>query len=203
MKNNKYAMTFGRCIREAREDENMTINDLAFAMAKNKEDEVEIRQIEKKLRSWEEERAYPSLDEIYELGNYIKINPGELLTFRNRGRKEFLRDSAEYQATRHSWFTVSSKMSHGFDKLAGVLIFASVCLFIFITFKFADRLNGKKGIEQKIIVDQIEESVSTQNTITNEIVNNTAYNLIDNTVNNTTINNIVNNTINNDNAIRR
>jgi len=164
-------------------------------MAKDKENDIEIKNIEKKLRAWENGNAYPTLDEIYVLGDYIKINPGELLALRNRGRKEFLRDTAEYQV--NSKFTVNSKMSHGFDRLSSILILISVILFIFITFKLVNRVSNKQGIEQKVIVNQIEtftETEKTDNPISN-IVNNFVENTLNNTINNTVneVQNIVEN----------
>ncbi|MBR2290184.1 MAG: hypothetical protein IJ867_06315 [Clostridia bacterium] len=53
----------------------MTINDLAFEMVKDKEDTKARRKMEKKIASWEKEKAYPTLDDIYQMAYIIGVNP--------------------------------------------------------------------------------------------------------------------------------
>ena len=106
----------------------MTINDLAFAMVKNKEDEKEIKECEKKIVFWENEKAYPTLEDIYQMAYIIGVKPGELLTIRNRGRKQFYRESDDSPVRKHDWIEISDNASlifSGIAKLAG--LFRIIC----------------------------------------------------------------------------
>ena len=85
----------------------MTINDLAFEMVKDKEDIKAIKKLEKQIKAWEDEKVYPTLDDIYKMAYIIKINPGELLAIRNRGRKQFYRESDAPPKRKHDWIEIS------------------------------------------------------------------------------------------------
>ena len=84
MKNDETKLTCGMVIKEARETKELTINDLAFAISKDKE---KVKECEKKIIMWEKDKAYPDMNEIYALANVLDVNPTELLILRDRHRK--------------------------------------------------------------------------------------------------------------------
>lgn len=127
-------------------------------MAKNKENPAEIRKLEKKIKSWENLKSYPDLDEIYQLAYIIELNPGELLALRNRGRKQFFRDSNEPK-DRHDWVEISDNFAiygSGFMKMFGVI---GAAIFLIFISKAVDLFYGDSAerIEEEIIVRQIKE----------------------------------------------
>ena len=84
MKDNDEIRTCGKIIKEAREEKNMTINDLAF--------EIKSKNVtEKTVKNWEDNKDYPNLDMIYKLAYILEINPTELLVFRDKCRKKFIK----------------------------------------------------------------------------------------------------------------
>lgn len=81
-------LTCGMVIKSAREEKGKTINDLAFEIAKDKE---KVGEYEKKIKLWEKDKAYPSLDEIYLLAYSLEVNPTDLMILRDRHRKNFVK----------------------------------------------------------------------------------------------------------------
>ena len=84
MKHDETKLTCGMVIKEARESKELTVNDLAFAISKDKE---KVKECEKKINMWEKDKAYPDMNEIYALANVLDVNPTELLILRDRHRK--------------------------------------------------------------------------------------------------------------------
>ena len=143
----------------------MTINDLAFEMVKDKDDKNAIKKLEKKIKSWENEKAYPTLDDIYQMAYIIEINPGELLAIRNRGRKQFYKESDEPPSKKHHWLEIDDDVVLvliGFARLFGIF-----ALFVFgiVLFKFVDTYFGSTGsiVEQEVIVRQIQNATDPEN----------------------------------------
>lgn len=137
----------------------MTINDLAFEMAKDKENRAEIKKLEKKINSWENLKAYPDLEDVYQLGYIIEINPGELLALRNRGRKQFYRESDDAPKKRKDWVEISDNFAiygSAFMKLFGIF---GVIFFAIWFARFVDIFWGDSAvkIEEEIVVRQIKE----------------------------------------------
>lgn len=165
MKYNKYSITFGRYIREAREEVNMTINDLAFEMVKDKENTKEIKKMEKLISSWENEKAYPTLDDIYKMAYIININPGELLTLRNRGRKQFYRESNDPPSKRHDWIEISENTSLIFSGVGRLLATFALIALVVVGYKFLDTFYGNTGaaIELEVIDRQIQKNTDPEN----------------------------------------
>ena len=116
----------------------MTINDLAFEMVKNKDNINSIRKMEKKIKSWEKEKSYPTLDDIYQMAYIININPGELLAIRNRGRKQFYRESDDPPVQRHDWIEIGDDASLVFSSIVKLFSLFVLVLVVVVGYKFYD-----------------------------------------------------------------
>lgn len=143
----------------------MTINDLAFEMVKDKDDKNAIKKLEKKIKSWENEKDYPTLDDIYQMAYIIEINPGELLAIRNRGRKQFYKESNDPPSKKHHWFEIDDDVVLvliGFARLFGIFALFVFCI---VLFKFVDTYFGSTGsiVEQEVIVRQIQNATDPEN----------------------------------------
>lgn len=149
----KDILTFGQYIQDARLAKGMTINDLAFAIDKNN-----VKKTEKKIKKWEACKAYPDLDDIYKLAYTIEINPGELLTIRNRGRKQFVRTS-EPKPKKHNLERLLDTSYYSFIVFARIFLIIATVVFIMWLLKFVDVFYGKTGaeLEEKAITYQIDE----------------------------------------------
>lgn len=95
MQNNKEKLnTFGDIIKQTRTEKNMTIEELAEEFSKSKikvsyKVENKFEYYKKKIKSWELNKDYPDLDEIYELSSILEINPNKLLIMRNTMRNNY------------------------------------------------------------------------------------------------------------------
>lgn len=143
----------------------MTINDLAFEMVKDKDDKNAIKKLEKKIKSWENEKDYPTLDDIYQMAYIIEINPGELLAIRNRGRKQFYKESNDPPSKKHHWLEIDDDVVLvliGFARLFGIFALFVFCI---VLFKFVDTYFGSTGsiVEQEVIVRQIQNATDPEN----------------------------------------
>jgi len=108
--------------------------------------------MEKKINSWENEKAYPTLDEIYQMAYIININPGELLAIRNRGRKQFYKDSDKLPSEKKHWFGFNEDTVWVFQGLARATIIFVAFIFCIYLYKFVDTYYGETG---SIVVDQV------------------------------------------------
>lgn len=170
-------LTFGNYIRDAREEKNMTINDLAYEMAKNKENTAEIKQFEKKIKAWENMKAYPTLEEIYQLAYIIEINPGELLALRNRGRKQFYRESDDPPTRRHDWIEISDNMSYILTALGRLTLIFGCIIGCIGLYKFVDTYFGKTGwiVEDQVMLREIQNKTDPENMINDGTVANMVH----------------------------
>ena len=154
-------------MREAREEKNMTINDLAYALVKNKDDKELMKKWEKKITSWEEEKAYPTLEEIYQMAYIINLNPGELLEIRNRGRKQFYKESNDPPIKKHDWIEISDNASIIFSCISKSFGVIALIIFCVVLYKFVDTFFGKTGsiVEQEVIIRQIQNETDPENMV--------------------------------------
>ena len=170
---------FGRYIKEAREEAGLTINDLAFEMVKDKENINLIKNMEKQINSWEKEKSYPTLEDIYKMAYIIKVNPGELLTIRNRGRKQFYRESDDPPTKRHDWIQISDDASIIFSVVTKFFVFFALVIFSIVFYKFIDTFFGKTGsiVEQEVIVREIQKNTDPENMVNDGTVKNMIHRL--------------------------
>ena len=170
---------FGRYIKEAREEAGLTINDLAFEMVKDKYNDNLIKDMEKQIKSWEKEKAYPTLEDIYKMAYIIKVNPGELLTIRNRGRKQFYRESDDPPTKRHDWIQISDDASIIFSVVTKFFVFFALVIFSIVFYKFIDTFFGKTGsiIEQEVVVREIQKNTDPENMVNDGTVKNMIHRL--------------------------
>ena len=170
---------FGRYIKEAREEIGLTTNDLAFEMVKDKENTNLIKNMEKQIKSWEKEKSYPTLEDIYQIAYIIKINPGELLTLRNRGRKQFYRESDDPPIKRRNWIEISDDASIIFSVVTKFFVFFVLVIFSVVFYKFVDTFFGKTGsiVEQEVIVRQIQKNTDPDNMVNDGTVKNMIHRL--------------------------
>ena len=139
----------------------MTINDLAFEMISDKEDIEGIRKLEKQIKSWEKEKSYPTLEDIYTLAYIIKINPGELLAIRNRGRKQFYRESDDPPVKRHDWIQISDDASIIFSCVIKSFSVFVIIIVVVVLYKFQDTFFGAtaSSVEFDVMEKQIQKGI--------------------------------------------
>ena len=152
----------------------MTINDLAFEMVKDKEDIKAIKKLEKQIKAWEDEKVYPTLDDIYKMAYIIKINPGELLAIRNRGRKQFYRESDDPPKRKHDWIEISDNASMIFSCLSKAFGFFSIILVVVVGYKFYDVFFGGTAgfIEHEVMYRDIQKYTEPENMVNDGTVSN-------------------------------
>ena len=152
----------------------MSINDLAFAMVKKKEDKQAIKKLEKKIQSWENEKSYPTLDDVYQMAYHIKINPGEFLAIRNRGRKQFFKGPGDTPTKRHDWIEISDNASIIFSSVSKLFGIVAIFLTVVVGAKFMDTFYGSTATEVEIDVmeRQIQKSTDPDNMINDGTVTN-------------------------------
>jgi transcriptional regulator with XRE-family HTH domain len=154
-------MTYSNYIKEARENKNMTINDLAFAIDKNN-----IKKWERKIKKWENGKDYPDLNDIYKLAYVLEINPGEFLTIRNRGRKQFVKDSPKQKAT-HKIEEILDTSYYSLIAFARIFLIVAAIIFVIWLLKFVDTFYGGTAakLEDKAITYQIDEYSNGANNV--------------------------------------
>lgn len=152
----------------------MTINDLAFEMISDKEDSDGIKKLERQIKSWENEKSYPTLEDIYLLAYVIKINPGELLAIRNRGRKQFYRESDDPPKRRHDWIEISDNASIFFSCFMKLFGLVTIVIVVVVGYKFYDVFLGGTAseIEKSVIEMQIDKHTNPDNIINDGTVSN-------------------------------
>lgn len=152
----------------------MTINDLAFEMISDKEDTDGIKKLERQIKSWENEKSYPTLEDIYLLAYTIKINPGELLAIRNRGRKQFYRESDDPPKKRHDWIEISDNASIIFSSFMKLFGLVTIVIVVVVGYKFYDVFLGGTAteIEKSVIEMQIDKHTNPENIINDGTVAN-------------------------------
>jgi transcriptional regulator with XRE-family HTH domain len=148
-------ITYSSYIRDARVAKNMTINDLAFVIDKNN-----VKKVEKKIKNWEAGKDYPDLDDIYKLAYILEINPGELLTIRNRGRKQFVKKE-EDKPKKHDMMRALDISYYSIIAFARIFLAIALIVFVIWLLKFVDVFYGDTGakLEQKAITYEINEAL--------------------------------------------
>ena len=148
----------------------MTINDLAFELTKDKSDTKTINAWEKKIKSWEDEKDYPTLDEIYQMAYIININPGELLAIRNRGRKQFYKEDNKLPSEKKHWYGLNEDAVWVFQGLARAFIIFVVFIFCFKFYQFIDTYYGETGgiVVDQVITQDIQKHTGQENEIIND-----------------------------------
>ena len=148
-------------------------------MIKDKGNTDLIRKMEKQISSWEKEKAYPTLEDIYKMAYIIPINPGELLTIRNRGRKQFYRESDDPPTKRHDWIQISDDASIVFSVVTKFFVFFALVIFSIVFYKFIDTFFGKTGsiIEQEVVVREIQKNTDPENMVNDGTVSNMIHRL--------------------------
>ena len=150
-------LTAGSYIKEHRENKNMTTNDLAFELSKRKKT-YDVASLEKKIKKWENDNDFPTLEEIYDLSFALELNPGELLALRNRGRKQFIKKSGEPKTRKFDWMEVSEETNLVLLGLMRAFIILAVLIAGIYFLKGADLWFGPTGaaIEEEIVERQID-----------------------------------------------
>jgi len=185
---NKYAITCGTYIKNARLQKDMSINDLAFAL-----DKENVREWEKKIKSWEANKSYPELEDIYKLAYILYINPTELLTIRNSSRKRFIKKTAEPKKS-HDWVTIFDNIEISSIIIGRTILFIGLCVFAWGFYNIVNIFFGDGDkITERILVKQIKDNVNITNEIDNDFENTNSINQITNTE---VINNVVNTDVN-------
>ena len=148
-------------------------------MVKDKYNDNLIKDMEKQIKSWEKEKAYPTLEDIYQIAYIIKINPGELLALRNRGRKQFYRESDDPPIKRRNWIEISDDASIIFSVVTKFFVFFVLVIFSVVFYKFVDTFFGKTGsiVEQEVIVRQIQKNTDPDNMVNDGTVKNMIHRL--------------------------
>ena len=148
-------------------------------MVKDKENTNLIKNMEKQIKSWEKEKSYPTLEDIYQIAYIIKINPGELLTLRNRGRKQFYRESDDPPIKRRNWIEISDDASIIFSVVTKFFVFFVLVIFSVVFYKFVDTFFGRTGsiVEQEVIVRQIQKNTDPENMVNDGTVSNMIHRL--------------------------
>ena len=152
----------------------MTVNDLAFAMVEDKDDIKTIKQLEDKIKSWEDEKSYPALEDIYNMAYIININPGELLAIRNRCRKQFYKESGDPPIQKHDWIEISENASIIFSVVVRFFVLFVIIVFSIWFLKFVDTFFGKTGgiVEDQVMLRQIQKNTDPENIINDGTVEN-------------------------------
>ena len=142
-------------------------------MANNKENENEIKKIERQIKSWEAEKSYPTLENIYQMAYIINVNPGELLAIRNRGRKQFYRESNDPPKKRHDWIEISDNASIIFSCFMKFFSVGVIILVVVVGYKFQDTFFGATAtsIELEVMEQQVKKNTG-QNIINDGTVAN-------------------------------
>ncbi len=153
------SITCGKIIKQARESQNISISDLAFQMVKDKDNYDEVKRLEIKIKKWEDEKDFPSLDEMYQMAYIIPINPGELLEIRNTTRKNFIKEKDNSKVKKHDWIRISEDASIIFTLFVKIFSLAVGFIFIFWLLRFVDTFFGPTAsiIEDEVVTRQIEE----------------------------------------------
>ena len=128
----------------------------------SKKDDIEgKRKLEKQIKSWENEKSYPTLEDIYLLAYTIKINPGELLAIRNRGRKQFYKESDDPPVKRHDWIEISDNASIIFSCVINFFSVFVIILVVVVVYKFHDTFFGATAtsIELDVMEKQIQKGI--------------------------------------------
>lgn len=148
-------------------------------MVKDKYNDNLIKDMEKQIKSWEKEKAYPTLEDIYKMAYIINVNPGELLTIRNRGRKQFYRESDDPPTKRHDWIQISDDASIIFSVVTKFFVFFALVIFSIVFYKFIDTFFGKTGsiVEQEVIVREIQKNTDPENMVNDGTVKNMIHRL--------------------------
>ncbi len=155
-------LSCGQAIEEARNLKEMTINDLAFAMSKTKEQE-EVRSLEKKIDMWEKGRSNPSLEEIYDLSEVLGINPTELKELRDNPQKKFVktyRDDMEYKAVTNGLKETLSDIIITWGKLAIIFVIILFCIYVIRLFNRSvdDISNSEKDdYSDNVITEYVDD----------------------------------------------
>ena len=149
-------------------------------MVKNKEDITSIKKLEKKIKSWEKEKSYPTLEDIYSMSYIIRVNPGELLAIRNRCRKQFYKESDDPSSIkRHDWIQISDDASIIFSVVTKFFVFFVIIMFSIVFYKFVDTFFGKTGsiVEQEVVLREIQKNTDPDNMVNDGTVKNMIHRL--------------------------
>lgn len=195
MKEKETYISCGMTIKNARLQKEKSVSELAFEIARNKDD---TKLYIKKINMWEKEKDYPNLDEIYLLAYALEINPTDLMILRDRHRKNFVKSSKTKKKKKVwcDWEEVMLELRAYFSAITQLFAIFAVC---YIGVQFA-RLEGAVNGPPMDAVDNIVGEQITD--FMNEYEGNTS-NSIDNTENVSNILNTVNanNTTNTSNMV--
>ena len=176
MKNEDSRLTSGMVIKEAREEKNMTINDLAFEISENKEN---VREYEKKIKNWEKDRDYPDMNEIYLLANAIGINPTDLMILRDRHRKTLSKKDTGKKYRKINVDEIKEYLYYIAVFLGRFVVFIGIIAFA-VTYARLVKVsvngpNGAEGFDRQVgnvVTDYLNSLNETDdNNVTNNIIN--------------------------------
>ncbi len=162
MKDNDEIRTCGKIIKEAREEKNMTINDLAF--------EIKSKNVtEKTVKNWEDNKDYPNLDMIYKLAYILEINPTELLVFRDKCRKKFIKKNNKIKTRKFNKEEFVENFYYIFIASCRVIIIVGVVIFLVAFLRLYDSsINGGAKEIDDYLVNTVENQTSYYNEIENK-----------------------------------
>lgn len=189
----------GKIIKEAREKQGLSIEELTWQINKP--------EITKKIiANWEKGNEFPDLDSIYLLAEHLKLNPNELLNKRITIQDESIHEVNP--ATKR----VGEKFFHAFYIIVkqSVKLIAGICIIVVVANykKFENMMSDPNDPEQMQLVERVidnavddftEYRVKPKN---NEVELIQKNNILNNTLQNNTTTNITNqNEVNNNNII--
>lgn len=196
MKEKETYLSCGMVIKNARLEKGKSVSELAFEIAKNKED---TKLYINKINMWEKEKDYPDLDEIYLLAYALEINPTDLMILRDRHRKNFVKSSKTKKKKKVwcDWEEVMLEVKALFSAAAQLFV-------IFASFYLCVQLARLVGAYKGPPMDAVDNIVGEQITdFMDEYEGNTSNESNANSISNTenVVNLINNNIVNNTNTI--
>ena len=166
----------GKMIKTAREERNLSINELV--------DEIRKPQITVKLRKkWEKGKEFPDLDCIYILAEKLDLNPNEMLENRTRIIMESIHevDWAKRRVGAYAFDIIHTWVFVGV-KLVG-LVLGFLLLYYFIT-AMQLMLGDQGGYTERLVVQVIDNAVEefVPNANTQTMFENTVQTTVNNEV---------------------
>lgn len=167
----------GKMIRDAREERNLTIEELV--------EKINKPNITVNLwKKWENGKEFPDLDCIYILAEELDLNPNEMLNNRIRIQYESIHE------VNWSKRRVNEKLFGGFYKFIRLCIkwLAVICVLILVFYykEFEKTMTSTNDVRQEqIIVNVIDDATEKYVPTYSDVDKNEVGNTVDNTVNNT------------------
>jgi transcriptional regulator with XRE-family HTH domain len=136
----------GKLIKEAREKQNLTVQELVWKINN-------IKITEKRIKNWEKGQEFPDLDEIYILSEHLNLNPNELL-----GKRLTIQDESIHEVNESSK-RIGEKIFSVFYVIVKYTVkyLAGICIIILAANykKFENKIGGTSDPEQENLIVQV------------------------------------------------